>query len=279
LAAANRQLTELQALQDPDAVDRMKEADELVSRYDLSEQRIEALILAERELSTRKQELADALQRLQTLMEQNAQLQEKAVVADALNSIAKETGADTDALLALLKEATRITTNADELRKIVEEVLKLRAQVRELSERLAEAGKTIESIAQEKGIDPPCWYDEQATAGKTKERPIFLFDVAVFDTHLMIRDRPTPERYLEERARLPLQQIRFMQPLSDREFREVTEPIKKMGKEKQVRSYSCVFYVLVWDQTSTGAKERWKHATETVIGGPFYRATANGTAW
>ncbi len=37
-----------------------------------------------------------------------------------------------------------------------------------------------------------------------------------------------------------------------------------MGKNGQIRDYSCVFYVKVWDLTSETAKKRWQQAEDTI---------------
>jgi hypothetical protein len=279
LATAKEKVDELQALTNPNDVERRKRLDELVERYKLDEQRIEALILSEKSARERQQALDEALKALDALKSEVERLQKDADLAKAIDQIAQERNLNREQVLALAAAAAELTKNPDDLRTGNDEVEGMRQQLGDLADKLAAAGKTIESISQEKGIDPPCWYVEQTVGEKIKEQPIFMFDVAVFDDYLLVRDRPTPERYLAERATLPLDGMEFMKPISDDQFGRIMQPIRRMGKEKKVRSYSCVFYVQVWDQTSPGAKERWKHATEVVIGGAFYRATVSGSPW
>jgi len=138
----------------------------------------------------------------------------------------------------------------------------------------------LSAVANSKGIDPSCWYHEIISdSGDVQERMIPLFDVAVFDEHLLVRDRPAPEKYAGEKRLLPLAPIKFMEPLSDEDFRRMMRPIRQMAKvEKALRPYSCVFYVNVWDKTSPDSKERWKRANKT-IGSAYYRDTVWSESW
>ena len=139
----------------------------------------------------------------------------------------------------------------------------------------------LNKIANARGIDPPCWYEEiYLEADVIRERAVALFDVAVFDEYILVRDRPVPEKYAAEKDRLPIASITFMKRLSDKEFVQMMRPIRQLAKEeKKVRPYSCVFFVNVWDQTSARSKERWKKATERTIGDAFYRSTVISERW
>ncbi len=142
-----------------------------------------------------------------------------------------------------------------------------------------------------KGIDPPCWYQVERRQGKRHEREHYLMDVAVHDEylHLKLRDAPpgravdelgksAPTSYAEEYATLPLSPLRTSGDLLLREFVEITEPIKSKGKNEEIRDYSCVFYVAVWDLTSATAKERWKKA-EDAIKQSFYTYRMREDPW
>ena len=109
----------------------------------------------------------------------------------------------------------------------------------------------------QKGIDPPCWYWVTGSGITRKERPHHLMDVAVHDRHLLIRLHGPPSgravevdgteastSYAEEYGMLPLAPLRLRsdpQVISLGEFAELTRPILDMGKNEQVREYSCVF--------------------------------------
>lgn len=151
-----------------------------------------------------------------------------------------------------------------------------------LQQTVDEHARRIDVLASEKGLDPSCWYEEvTGDDGETREIPVFLFDIAVFDDYLIIRDRDVPPKFAAEKQMLPLEDVRFTTKLSDKEFLQMMLPIRRMGKEeKKIRDYSCVFFVQIWDKTSQGAKERWKTATETIIGRAFYRRTmTKGVPW
>ena len=123
-------------------------------------------------------------------------------------------------------------------------------------------------LAAAKGIDPPCWYKVTTRDGERHESPYYLMDVAVYNAHLQVRMRAAPPGYAldeskqkattsyqEEYDKLPLPPSGTTKQVSLRQFATMTEPIKRMGKNKQIRDYACVFYAKVWDFTP---------ATETV---------------
>ncbi len=144
-------------------------------------------------------------------------------------------------------------------------------------------------ILREKGQNPPCWYEiVPAANGGTREKAFYLFDIAVFDEHMIVRRRPPPPGgafddgggpYAEEAASLPLEEIRYETPLADMEIVELLEPIFNAGKESSVRTYSCVFFVQVWDETSEFAKERWQQAHDRVLEGLFGTFTVRDEPW
>ena len=138
-----------------------------------------------------------------------------------------------------------------------------------------------ELVAVTKGVDPPCWYEEVTTRqGKRREKTHYLLDVAVHNEYLHIRvnkNIPLPGRaidesgpaltsYEEEYAKLPLSSLPLatVKQVSLEEFKEIAGPIKDMGKNQQIRDYSCVFYAQIWDFTSKAEKERWKQAYEKI---------------
>ena len=117
-------------------------------------------------------------------------------------------------------------------------------------------------LAAAKGIDPPCWYKVTTRDGERHESPYYLMDVAVYNAHLQVRMRAAPPGYAldeskqkattsyqEEYDKLPLPPSGTTKQVSLRQFATMTEPIKRMGKNKQIRDYACVFYAKVWDFT------------------------------
>ncbi|MDA0312580.1 MAG: hypothetical protein O2992_10740 [Gemmatimonadetes bacterium] len=177
-------------------------------------------------------------------------------------------------------ELSGLKNQVDALKPLAQAGVQLAGLQEQLAATKGELDR-LDAIANAKGIDPPCWYEEiPLQAGGTRERPVPLFDVAVFDEYLLVRDRPVPERYVVEKGQLPLAPVTFMQRLLDQEFVRMMRPIRQMAKEdRKVRPYSCVFFVNVWDETSSGSKERWKRATEGTIGAVFYRDTVGSESW
>ena len=71
--------------------------------------------------------------------------------------------------------------------------------------------------------------------------------------------------YAEEAEDLALGTIPYGIPLTDEEMRDVMQPLYEKGKASRVRTYSCIFYVRVWDETPAAAKLRWKQAHDGVL--------------
>lgn len=92
---------------------------------------------------------------------------------------------------------------------------------------------------------------------------------------MVIRRRAPPEggavgdgesTYEEEWTALRMADVRYDVPLSNAELVAELQRIHDAGKEGDVRSYPCVFYVRVWDETSSDAKVRWQEANRTLQG-------------
>ena len=115
-----------------------------------------------------------------------------------------------------------------------------------------------------KGENPPCWYRKVPDGeGGEREKPYYSFEVGVFDDHLLVRHYPTPPggaeddnggSFADEAERLGFQALPYGQRLSDAEFERHFSPTWRAGKNRQVRSYSCIFWVRVWDQTAPAQK-------------------------
>lgn len=159
-------------------------------------------------------------------------------------------------------------------------------------EILTERAETSEKIANQtrkelqKGQNPPCWYKTVNEEGKTREKSYYLFNIAVYDNHMIVLRRPAPPGradddnglpYIEEANQIGLDKIPYNTPLTDVELDEYMRSIHNLGKDGKVRSYSCIFYARVWDETSDIAKERWQNAHDVVLEGLFgtYRVDKN----
>ncbi|MXW51319.1 MAG: hypothetical protein F4X81_00625 [Gammaproteobacteria bacterium] len=143
----------------------------------------------------------------------------------------------------------------------------------------------------EKGVNPPCWYrkvpDSDRASGE-REKAYYSFDVGVFEDHLIVRRGDTPPggaeddtggSFADEAEALNFDSLPYDQPLNDREFEQHFEPIWQAGKTGKVRSYSCIFWVRVWDKTAPGAKIRWKQAHDKVLEGLFGTYQVQDDPW
>ncbi len=145
------------------------------------------------------------------------------------------------------------------------------------------------AVIKTKGHNPPCWYrmvdDEK---GGQREKAYYMLDVGVFDDHFVLRAvEPPPGRavdddgrlYVEEAAQIGLDAVPYGTRLSDSQFQRHLAPISEAGQDGLVRTYSCIFWVRVWDNTSEGAKRRWQRAHDRLIEGLFGAYTVQEDAW
>jgi len=202
------------------------------------------------------------------------------------------------ALLAGLKEAERQRDEAEtEGRELAAENERLRAEQKRQREELEAQQAQNEDLRRQvqeykvriKGQNPPCWYEVVPTAnGGTREKAFYLFDIAVFDQHMIVRQRPIPpggafddssRTYAEEAADLPLQAVRYNTPLANNEVEDLLAPLFTAGKESKVRTYSCVFFAQIWDETSDNAKERWQQAHDRILEGLLGTFTVRDEPW
>ena len=181
----------------------------------------------------------------------------------------------------LLAESARQQEAIDEQQEHLEELQQQNERLHEVAEE--------QRILREKGQNPPCWYETVPAAnGGTREKAFYLFDIAVFDEHMVVRRRPVPlggafddsdRTYAEEANLLPLKEVRYGVPLADNEVIDTFRPIFDAGKESRIRTYSCVFFVQVWDETSEFAKERWQQAHDRILEGYFGAWTVRDEPW
>ena len=152
-----------------------------------------------------------------------------------------------------------------------------------------EVAKNELRVLQEKGQNPPCWYQRVPDGrGGDREKPYYTFDVAVFDRHMVIRKPQTPSggaeddtggTFRSEAFGLGLDRIPYGDELSDQQVVQILSPVHRAGKERRVRSYSCIFWVRVWDMTPPEAKARWKTAHDTILEGMFGTYTVVDRPW
>ena len=144
-----------------------------------------------------------------------------------------------------------------------------------------------------KGTTPPCWYQvveetNPITKANWRERAYYLFDIVIREDHMEVQPVPIPEGraeddggrpYAEEAKVLTLEAIPYGEPLTNEEMRKVMRRLHEQGKASQVRTYSCAFYVRVWDETATTAKGRWKRAHDEVLEQLFGTYQVRDISW
>ena len=153
----------------------------------------------------------------------------------------------------------------------------------------AEQARTELDIFRRKGENPPCWYRTiPAGAGKVREKPYYTFDIAIYDDAMEIRRRePPPGRaeddngppYVDEARSLGLDRIDYDTRLTDTQMRKQLRPIADLGKGGKVRTYPCIFWVRVWDNTSADAKARWKRAHDDILESLFGTYSVKDDPW
>ena len=159
----------------------------------------------------------------------------------------------------------------------------------ETARRYADDARKELRILRHKGENPPCWYETVAAGeGRMREKAHYLFDIAVYDEAMVVLRRPPPAGraeddggplYAVEARDLGLDRIPYDTFLSDAQVEEVMRSIHDRGKAGEVRSYSCIFSVKVWDKTSPDAKARWQHAHDRVLEGLFGTYVAQDDPW
>ena len=85
--------------------------------------------------------------------------------------------------------------------------------------------------------------------------------------------------YTGEWKRLHIDTLPYGKKLSEAEFTEAVRDLVVQGRNRQVRTYECVFSVMVWDKTPDHAKEIWKDWHDRIIEGSFSAYTVQDLQW
>ena len=187
-------------------------------------------------------------------------------------------GEELDEAKQRLAECERALEDAKrKIETLTSEKQRLQATNNELQGRYDDLEDQIRIIG--KGTTPPCWYqivEETNPITKTnwRERAYYLFDIVIREDHMEVQPAPIPEGraeddggkpYAEEAKDLELEAIPYGVPLTDREVFKFMRHLYEVGKSSGIRTYSCAFYVRVWDETPATAKDRWKRAHDDVL--------------
>ena len=174
---------------------------------------------------------------------------------------------------------------AEEARKAQEEA----EQARATAEAERDQVRRNLTLLRRKGENPPCWYQiVSARDGKTREKPYYVFNVAIYEDSIELAPRRAPPggafddsggTYSDEWNRLHIEELPYGKKLSDNEFTKMVRDLVEQGRNRQVRTYECVFSVMVWDKTPDHAKKRWKDAHDRIIEGSFSAYTVRDLEW
>ncbi len=183
------------------------------------------------------------------------------------------------------QERNQAQEQVEEMRKAQEQS----EQARITAEQERDLARGDLALMRRKGENPPCWYQVvSAGNGKTRERAHYVFNVAIHEDSIELAPRSAPPGgasddggglYTEEWKRLHIEKLPYGKKLSDEEFEESVRNLAAQGKNRQVRTYECVFSVMVWDKTPDHAKKRWKYAHDRVIEKLFGAYTVRNDEW
>ena len=191
-------------------------------------------------------------------------------------------------------EEARKTQEESELARIAAERERDQAQeeaelAHAAAERERDQARRDLALLRRKGENPPCWYKTVSVGkGKTRERRHYVFNVAIYEDSIELAPRTAPPggafddgggTYADEWKRLQIEDLLYGNKLSDNEFTEAVSDLVAQGKNRQVRTYECVFSVMVWDMTPVHAKKRWKDVHDNLIENFFNAYTVQDIEW
>ena len=193
------------------------------------------------------------------------------------------------ALAAAEQELSQAHKQAEESRKAEEEA---RRSINVVESERDRAQRDLALLR--RGERPPCWYQIIAEGqGKNRQKAHYAFNAAIYEDGIELAPRPVPpggadddkegpnagKLYADEWQQLNIDNLPYGKSLNDDEFTDAVQDMVAQGKNRQVRSYECVFSVMVWDKTPAHAKKRWQDAHDRLIEGQFSAYTAQDLEW
>lgn len=218
---------------------------------------------------------------IETLKSRVEQAREAKEVAERARAAAERARDQAHRMVAQAREAKEVAERA----RAASERERDRAQ--EMTERAREAREEAElahaaaererdqarrelAVLRRKGENPPCWYDTVLDdEGGEREKAYYAFNVAIHEGSIELAPSTVPPggavddgggSYADEYKRLRIEELPYGRKLSDKEFEEAVRYLAEQGRKQLVRTYKCVFFVRVWDETPDDAKKRWKDA-------------------
>lgn len=130
-------------------------------------------------------------------------------------------------------------------------------ELAEKIEELEEALKIVESSVPP-GVMPSCWQKKRdVIIGNKKYIEQYIYDVLMLDDGVIVvkRERPTEAYILGNVNREPfIESEAFGKRLSFNEYSQIFQPLTDAGENKQIRDYSCRYYVYMYDGTTSKNK-------------------------
>ena len=141
---------------------------------------------------------------------------------------------------------------------------------------------TSSGPADSKGQDSPCMFEKIVrNNGKTRERPIYLFDIQITDDHIyVVYPSSNIVRHIQANKKLNMNITEVDQLLDEMSFdrddlnRNLTfdefipafDEFKRAGQVQRVRTdRRCTFWVAIWDHTSATNKRGYKQAHNQTV--------------
>jgi len=166
--------------------------------------------------------------------------------------------------------------------KFSDNIDKLQKQLEQLKKVLQEKEKQLTYIAQTqehgKGQDSPCWYKLDKKDGQWREKPLYIFNIRIYDNHLFVKDIPAPNKfYALQKKSLNFDRTKLDKNISFNSFLRAFEPLKKSGHSGKVRDRRCTFYVGLWNETTND--EAYRKSKEDIVEGVFISYRYRNDPW
>ena len=246
------------------------------------------------------------LHRKATRLEQELKNSEMLGAEKTLTTLSEENAELREMIEEIHEERERLHNENTKLREEIEIIREEREELHKENTRLSNRNAVLRQEAaaetqeaerikadldtlRRKGQNPPCWYETVSDGSKTREKAHYIFNIGVYDDYMVVRRHPIPpgladddngRPYAEEAVDpLRLEDIPYNTRLSYEDMTRNMKRIRDLGKMRKVRSYSCIFWVKVWDKTSPDAKARWKNAHDGVLEGLFGTYLVKNDPW
>ena len=233
---------------------------------------------------------------IETLAQANVELDKAEAAIKEIEEQLEDTAQELNDVADQLDESKVAQTEAERAQaEAKREQAETEQELDEAKQSLEKAEAEKEEVANEfetfktKGENPPCWYTVVPDGNDgTREKPLYTFNVAIHENSIELARRDVPpggafddsdELYSAEWDRLRIDDLPYGEPLSDSEFRNAVEPLAERANQSKVRTYPCIFWVMVWDKTPLDAKSRWKRVHDQIIEGSFGAYEARNIEW